>query len=98
MPLLYFVQYSQAVPFSLTQGDSLRFHGAPATHESGHFYFAQTGHSHFAATRLILPLTRGEYSVILVLRNERHTHSSGASPPPSSRPRAAPPEVCIAIR
>src|SRR5713226_1633926 len=22
----------------------------PATHESGHFYFAQTGHSHFAAT------------------------------------------------
>jgi hypothetical protein len=24
--------------------------GPPATHESGHFYFAQTGHSHFAAT------------------------------------------------
>ncbi len=22
----------------------------PATHETGHFYFAQTGHSHFAAT------------------------------------------------
>jgi hypothetical protein len=24
--------------------------GASAIHESGHFYFAQTGHSHFAAT------------------------------------------------
>jgi hypothetical protein len=24
--------------------------GPPATHETGHFYFAQTGHSHFAAT------------------------------------------------
>ena len=24
--------------------------GTPAIHESGHFYFAQTGHSHFAAT------------------------------------------------
>jgi hypothetical protein len=23
-----------------------------ATYESGHFYFAQTGHSHFAATAL----------------------------------------------
>jgi hypothetical protein len=22
----------------------------PAPHETGHFYFAQTGHSHFAAT------------------------------------------------
>ena len=46
---------------------------------------------------VILPLTRGEYSFILVLGNERHTHSSGASPS-SSRPHAAPPEVCIAIR
>jgi hypothetical protein len=25
--------------------------GPSATHESGHFYFAQTGHSHFAATK-----------------------------------------------
>src|SRR6266849_3362892 len=50
MPLLYFVQHSQSVPFSLTQSDALRFHGPPATHESGHFYFAQTGNSHFAAT------------------------------------------------
>jgi hypothetical protein len=25
--------------------------GPSALHESGHFYFAQTGHSHFAATR-----------------------------------------------
>jgi hypothetical protein len=24
--------------------------GPSATYESGHFYFAQTGHSHFAAT------------------------------------------------
>jgi hypothetical protein len=24
--------------------------GPSAIHESGHFYFAQTGHSHFAAT------------------------------------------------
>src|SRR5260370_6950854 len=27
--------------------------GPSATHESGHFYFAQTGHSHFAATRWV---------------------------------------------
>jgi hypothetical protein len=27
-----------------------QFDGPSATHESGHFYFAQTGHSHFAAT------------------------------------------------
>src|SRR3984893_3459176 len=25
--------------------------GPSATYESGHFYFAQTGHSHFAATK-----------------------------------------------
>jgi hypothetical protein len=25
--------------------------GPSASHGSGHFYFAQTGHSHFAATR-----------------------------------------------
>jgi hypothetical protein len=25
--------------------------GPSALHESGHFYFAQTGHSHFAATQ-----------------------------------------------
>jgi hypothetical protein len=24
----------------------------PAIHETGHFYFAQTGHSHFAATEI----------------------------------------------
>src|SRR5713226_2426475 len=48
--------------------------------------------------RLILPLTRGEYSHILVLRNEWHTHSSGAPPSSSSRPHAAPSEVCLAIR
>jgi hypothetical protein len=28
--------------------------GPSAIHESGHFYFAQTGHSHFAATKLPL--------------------------------------------
>jgi hypothetical protein len=28
--------------------------GPSALHESGHFYFAQTGHSHFAATCRIL--------------------------------------------
>jgi hypothetical protein len=27
--------------------------GPSATYESGHFYFAQTGHSHFAATRSV---------------------------------------------
>src|SRR5229473_7991051 len=48
--------------------------------------------------RLILPLTRGKYSLILVLRNEWHTDSSGAPPASSSGPRAAPPEVCLAIR
>jgi len=47
---------------------------------------------------VILPLTGREYSFILVLGNERHIHSSGASAPSSSRPHAAPPEVCIAIR
>jgi hypothetical protein len=31
--------------------------GASAIHESGHFYFAQTGHSHFAATSFLLTLT-----------------------------------------
>jgi hypothetical protein len=28
--------------------------GPSAIHESGHFYFAQTGHSHFAATLFAL--------------------------------------------
>ena len=28
-----------------------------ATYESGHFYFAQTGHSHFAATVFVSSLT-----------------------------------------
>jgi hypothetical protein len=27
-----------------------------ATYESGHFYFAQIGHSHFAATMMASPL------------------------------------------
>jgi hypothetical protein len=27
--------------------------GSSAIHESGHFYFAQTGHSHFAPTRAL---------------------------------------------
>jgi tetratricopeptide (TPR) repeat protein len=31
--------------------------GPSAIHESGHFYFAQTGHSHFAATRRLSSLT-----------------------------------------
>jgi hypothetical protein len=31
--------------------------GPSAIHESGHFYFAQTGHSHFAATPQIARLT-----------------------------------------
>jgi hypothetical protein len=33
-----------------------------ATHESGHFYFAQSGHSHFAAT---LELSRLDVPAIL---------------------------------
>ena len=49
-----------------------------------------------ATRRLIQALTWGASSFILVLRNERHPNSSGA--PPSSRPHAAPPEVCITIR
>jgi len=33
----------------------------PASHETGHFYFAQTGHSHFAATYdFVLLDTRGK--------------------------------------
>jgi hypothetical protein len=31
--------------------------GPSATYESGHFYFAQTGHSHFAATKIPGSLT-----------------------------------------
>jgi hypothetical protein len=31
--------------------------GPSAIHESGHFYFAQTGHSHFAATMPEINLT-----------------------------------------
>ena len=34
--------------------------GPSATHETGHFYFAQTGHSHFAATLVGDRLTRWE--------------------------------------
>jgi hypothetical protein len=30
----------------------------PATHETGHFYFAQTGHAHFAATLIKTGLRR----------------------------------------
>src|SRR6266851_6116903 len=33
----------------LTPGDALRLHAAPATLETGLFYFAQTARSHFAA-------------------------------------------------
>jgi hypothetical protein len=31
--------------------------GASAIYETGHFYFAQTGHSHFAATYMQCSLT-----------------------------------------
>jgi hypothetical protein len=30
--------------------------GPSASHETGHFYSAQTGHSHFAATLCIKPV------------------------------------------
>jgi hypothetical protein len=33
--------------------------GPSATHESGHFCFAQTGHSHFAPTQANQELTEG---------------------------------------
>src|SRR5216683_7129169 len=33
--------------------------GPPRPHETGHFYFAQTGHSHFAATFVANSLCRG---------------------------------------
>src|SRR5882762_11881784 len=36
-----------------------------ATHESGHFYFAQTGHSHFAPTPTIGELTSSVNTVSL---------------------------------
>jgi hypothetical protein len=49
--LFDFVQHAQSVPFPLAQVDPLLFPGvASRPLESGHFYFAQTGHSHFAAT------------------------------------------------
>ncbi|MGB8475666.1 MAG: DUF2934 domain-containing protein [Candidatus Acidiferrum sp.] len=38
--------FTEKEPFA--QSNALRFRAPPATHESGHFYFAQTGHSHFA--------------------------------------------------
>jgi hypothetical protein len=43
-------------------GDRLKairsvFMAASATHGTGHFYFAQTGHSHFAATKILGSLT-----------------------------------------
>jgi hypothetical protein len=50
MLLLYFVQHFQSVPFSLFKAISSVSMSPSASHESGHFYFAQTGHSHFAAT------------------------------------------------
>src|SRR6202046_5831469 len=50
MSLLHFLQNSQAVSFSLTQGHRSVSMASSATHESGHFYFVQSGHSHFAAT------------------------------------------------
>src|SRR5260370_32367937 len=34
--------------------------GPSAIHESGHFYFAQSGHSHFAATLVPNSLCRGQ--------------------------------------
>jgi small subunit ribosomal protein S15 len=44
--------------------------GSSAIHESGHFYFAQTGHSHFAPT----PILRALYSqngTVLPLKGRR---------------------------
>jgi hypothetical protein len=38
-------QYFQPVSLSLAQLDALRFHRPSATYETGHSYFAQTGHS-----------------------------------------------------
>jgi len=35
--------------------------GPSAIHESGHFYFAQTGHSHFAATAALTLLARKDF-------------------------------------
>jgi len=44
-------------------------------------------------------LTHAKISSIFEVGNEARTHSSGASAPSSSsRPHAAPAEVCIAIR
>src|SRR6266404_2047298 len=42
--------------------------GPSANHESGHFYFAQTGHSHFAATWQGLRVDGPEASVTLAVR------------------------------
>ncbi len=47
--MLHLVQLFQSVLFSFAQRDLLRFHRALSPPESGHFDFAQTGHSHFAA-------------------------------------------------
>ncbi|HYW98283.1 MAG TPA: hypothetical protein VE822_04160, partial [Candidatus Elarobacter sp.] len=43
--------------------------GPSDIHESGHFYFAQTGHSHFAATRKQLTLDKNAVTKYLSDRN-----------------------------
>jgi hypothetical protein len=43
-------------------------------------------------------LTQEGISFIFEFHNGPHNSSSGVSPPSSSRPHAAPAEVCIAIR
>jgi hypothetical protein len=40
--------------------------GSSAIHESGHFYFAQTGHSHFAPTISARPLANSRIPVYLI--------------------------------
>src|ERR1700686_3017002 len=54
----------------------------PATYESGHFYFAQTGHSHFAATadyfRLSIGAQRSRVPPILARSSHEPTLSAPA--------------------
>jgi hypothetical protein len=58
MLLLYLVQHFQTVRSRWLKAIRSVSMGPSAIHESGHFYFAQTGHSHFAATSGNSPLTR----------------------------------------
>jgi hypothetical protein len=54
MSFFHLLQHLQPFPLSRTQLNSIRSVSIPppTRDETGHFYFAQTGHSHFAPIQL----------------------------------------------